>query len=129
MTRPLLWELFSQGGPVADVTLFETHAYVLFEHEESVPYCLALLSDIEVHGSILKLSPRARTKDTYVYVDYLSKVRMQLRSSWEQISHEKELELKPKKHAKQQTKQHTKHTKLIKSTRSTKLRTRSKRRR
>lgn len=85
ITKPLLLELFNQGGPVADITLFETHAYVLFQHEVSVPYCLALFNEIELHGNKLRLSPRARTKDTYSCIDYLTKIRDKIRDDYMRI--------------------------------------------
>ena len=50
MKRHLLQELFSQGGPVKDITMFDTHACVLFQHEESFPYCLALFNEVELFG-------------------------------------------------------------------------------
>lgn len=78
-TKDLLKELFMQGGPVVDITMFDTHAYVLFQHEESVPYCLALFNDIELHGSRLRISPRFKTKSTFAYLDYLIQVRRELR--------------------------------------------------
>jgi len=84
-TKTLLTELFSQGGPVADVTLFSTHAYVLFQDEESVAYCLALFNGIELHGRRLNLSPRAQDKDTYKFLDYLTRVRNKIRDDYMKI--------------------------------------------
>lgn len=78
-TKDLLRELFTQGGPVVDITMFDTHAYVLFQHEESVPYCLALFNDVEMFGSKLRMSPRFKTENTFAYVDYLSQVKCELR--------------------------------------------------
>lgn len=82
ITKPLLKDLFTQGGPVVDITLFETHAYILFQDEESVPYCLALFNEVELHGEKLRLNPRFRTKDTYCYINYLAKVRSRLRDEY-----------------------------------------------
>ena len=84
-TKHLLFELFHQGGPVTDITWLDTHAYVLFQHEESVPYCLALFSDIELHGRKLKLSPRIRTKTTYSFLDYLAQVRNKIKDDYMRI--------------------------------------------
>lgn len=84
-TERLLHEIFIQGGPVVSIKLFETHAYVHFEHEESVPYCLALFNDLELHGNVLRVSPRFKTKDTYSYADFLSKVRSTLMNEYRKI--------------------------------------------
>lgn len=81
-TKDLLKELFTQGGPVVDITMFDTHAYVLFQHQESVPYCLALFNDIELHDKKLRLSPRFKTKDTFSYVQHLAQVRDRLRDKY-----------------------------------------------
>lgn len=84
--RHLLKELFCQGGPVVDVTLFETHAYILFQHAESVPYCLALFHDIEIFGDKLKLKPRCHTSgNPYTYLDYLTSVRNTLREDYARV--------------------------------------------
>lgn len=81
-SKDLLKELFTQGGPVVDITMFDTHAYVLFQHQESVPYCLALFNNIELHDKKLRLSPKFKTKDTYSYLEYLAKVRDELRDQY-----------------------------------------------
>lgn len=78
-TKQLLKELFTQGGPVADITMFDTHAYVLFQHEVSVPYCLALFNEVELHGEKLRLNPRLKSKETFSYLNHLSKVRTKFR--------------------------------------------------
>lgn len=83
--KHLLKELFSQGGPVTDITMFDTHAYVLFQHEESVPYCLALFNEVELFGEKLKLNPRYRSEETLGYMRYLSEVRNRLRDEYAQI--------------------------------------------
>lgn len=84
--KRLLKELFSQGGPVMDVTLFETHAYVLFQHVESVPYCLALFNDIEMFGDKLRLKPRSFSDgNPYTHLDYLAEVRVKLREEYSKI--------------------------------------------
>lgn len=84
-TKHLLEELFTQGGPIRDVTLFETHAYILFHHEESVPYCLALFNEIELHGHKLRISPKVKGKDVYCYMKYLMAVRKKLMSEYMKI--------------------------------------------
>lgn len=78
MTKRLLEELFSQGGPVSEIILFETHAFVQFQHEESVPYCLALFNEIELHGQKLRISPRHKSKSAFCYLKYLMAVREKL---------------------------------------------------
>lgn len=112
-TKHLLKELFMQGGPVRDVTLFDTHAYVLFEDEESVPYCLALFNEIEVHGQKLRLNPRSKTKDAFCYLKYLTTVRKKLMDEYMKIpppelppKERRKIEPRPKKRAKQQQQQH-----------------------
>lgn len=83
--KHVLEELFTQGGPVKEVTMLDTHAYVLFQHEESVPYCLALFNEIELHGQKLRLNPRFRTSETYCYMKYLIAVRKKLMSEYMKI--------------------------------------------
>lgn len=85
-TKPLLKELFCQGAPVADITLFETHAYILFKDEESVAYCLALFNEIELHGEKLRLNPRVRSKNSYCFMSYLKKVRDRLRQEYQKVT-------------------------------------------
>lgn len=85
ITKHLLEELFTQGGPVRDITLFDTHAYVLFQHEESVPYCLALFNEVELHGHKLRLNPRIKSGDAFQYLRYLSTVRKRLMAEYRKI--------------------------------------------
>lgn len=84
-SKQLLEELFTQGGPVRDITLFDTHAYVLFEHEESVPYCLALLNEVELHGNKLRLNPRVKSANAFCYLKYLSTVRKKLMAEYRKV--------------------------------------------
>lgn len=84
--KHVLEELFTQGGPVKEVTMFDTHAYILFHHEESVPYCLALFNEVELYGQKLRLNPRNRTKETYCYLKYLLAVRKKLMSEYIKIT-------------------------------------------
>lgn len=84
-TKSMLHELFLQGGPVVDVTMFDTHAYILFKDEESVAYCLALFNEVELHGEKLRINPKFRTKNTYCYLNYLAKVRQSLRDANQKI--------------------------------------------
>lgn len=81
-----LKELFTQGGPVVDITMFDTHAYILFQDEISVPYCLALFNEVELHGEKLRLNPRSKTKDTYCFMNYLAKVRLRLKDDYAKVS-------------------------------------------
>lgn len=83
--KHLLKELFSQGGPVKDITMFDTHAYVLFQHEESVPYCLALFNEVELFGDKLRLNPRYRSDETFSYMKYLAAVRAKMRDEYAQV--------------------------------------------
>lgn len=81
-TKQLLKELFTQGGPVADITMFDTHAYVRFQHQESVPYCLALFNEVELFGDKLRLNPRHKSDNTFSYMKYLAQVRDKLRDEY-----------------------------------------------
>jgi len=85
-TKRLLEELFSQGGPIVNATVFQTHAYILFQDEVSVPYCLALFNEVELNGQKLRLSPRCKTKNTYCYLKYLMKVREKLKDQYMKIT-------------------------------------------
>lgn len=86
-TKHLLTELFTQGGPISDVTMMDTHAYVLFQHEESVAYCLALFNEIELHGNKLRISPRNRgDRKVFSYLKYLQDVRTKLRDQYFKIT-------------------------------------------
>lgn len=81
-TKKILKELFTQGGPVADITMFDTHAYVRFQHPESVPYCLALFNEVELFGDKLRLNPRHKSDTTFGYLRYLAQVRDKLRDEY-----------------------------------------------
>lgn len=84
-SKRLLEELFTQGAPIVDITMFDSHAYVLFQHEESVPYCLALFNEIELNGEKLRLNPRCKTNDAFCYLKYLNVVREKIRSEYMKI--------------------------------------------
>lgn len=77
-TKHLLEELFTQGGPLSDISMFDTHAFVQFQHEESVPYCLALFNELELHGHKLRISPRSKSRASFGYLKYLMAVREKL---------------------------------------------------
>lgn len=68
-----------------DVTLFDTHAYILLKDEESVPYCLALFSDIELHGRRLCINPKIRSKDVFTLRKHLVQVRDILKEQYRKI--------------------------------------------
>ncbi|XP_040181367.1 RNA-binding protein 7 [Rana temporaria] len=65
-TEELLFELFLQAGPVANVKIpkdkdgnTKPFAFVNFKHEESVPYAMSLLNGIKLFGRQLKLQYRS----------------------------------------------------------------------
>lgn len=74
-----------QGGPVTDVKLFETHAYVQFQDQDSVPYSLALFNDIELHGRKLRISAKHKSKSSLSYLKYLMQVREILRDQYRKM--------------------------------------------
>lgn len=81
----LIHELFTQGGPVTNISLVkkpEYHAIVRFQHEESVPYCLALFDGIELFGDPIRLNPLRYNKDTNSFLKYLKNVRSILRDQF-----------------------------------------------
>jgi hypothetical protein len=82
VTKKLLKELFTQGGPVADIAMFDDHAFVRFQHAESVPYCLALFNEVELFGDKLRLNPKYKSRDTFSYMRYLTQVREKLRDEY-----------------------------------------------
>lgn len=84
-TKHMLEELFTQGAPVANITMFDTHAYVLLHDEVSVPYCLALFRDIELHGEKLRISPRIKGKPMYIYINQLENIRKKLMDAYRKI--------------------------------------------
>lgn len=87
-TSNLLYELFCQGGPIKSISLKykpEPNAFVRFQHDESVPYCLALFDGIELHGRLLRLNPLRYNKNTHSYLDYLKDVRRRLRDEYAKI--------------------------------------------
>lgn len=87
---PLLYELFTQGGPVKKVVMMvrgpEPHAIVHFHHEESVPYCLALFNGLQMHGELLRLNPLRYNKNTNSYLNYMNEVRRKLRDEFASIT-------------------------------------------
>lgn len=56
VTEELLYELFLQAGPLEDVRIPQVNGvsrnfgFVIFTHEESVPYAIALLDQITLYG-------------------------------------------------------------------------------
>lgn len=75
--------------------MFDSYAYVLFQHEESVPYCLALFNETEINGQKLRLNPRYKTECAYSYLKYLHTVRDKMRSEYMKIPPP---DLPPKRH-------------------------------
>ncbi|VDP63582.1 unnamed protein product [Schistosoma mattheei] len=62
ITTDILYELFLQAGPLEDVTVKDTFAFVTFEDEESVPYACSLFEGITLYGTELKIRPRQNSK-------------------------------------------------------------------
>ncbi|TNN13520.1 Cytosolic Fe-S cluster assembly factor NUBP2 isoform 1 [Schistosoma japonicum] len=62
ITTELLYELFLQAGPLEDVTVKDTFAFVTFEDEESVPYACSLFEGITLYGRELIIRPRQNSK-------------------------------------------------------------------
>lgn len=93
-TKELLEELFMQGGPVTDVKLFDSHAYVQFQDPESVSYSLALFSEIELHGQKLRINAKQKSRESLSHLKYLQQVREILREQYKKIPPPK---LPPKK--------------------------------
>lgn len=85
ITKPLIEELFIQAGPIHFINLFKTHAKIVFEHEETVPYSIALLNGIELNGDILRLSPQMSDKNSYCYHKYLMEVRNKLMKEYRKM--------------------------------------------
>lgn len=85
-TKDLLEELFMQGGPVTDVKLFDTHAYVQFQDQDSVSYSLALFNDIELHGRKIRISPKSKSRESLSHLKYLMQVREILREQYSKMS-------------------------------------------
>lgn len=86
---PLLYELFTQGGPIKNINIVkrpEPHAIIRFQHDESVPYCIALFDGIELHGRLLRLNPLRRSRNSHSYLEYLHAVRHKLRDEFSQIT-------------------------------------------
>lgn len=88
-TNTLLYELFCQGGPIKSISFCkrpDDHAIIRFQHDESVPYCLALFEGIELHGRLLRMNPLRYNKNTNLYLDYLKEVRHKFRDEYAQIT-------------------------------------------
>ncbi|CAH8484481.1 unnamed protein product [Heterobilharzia americana] len=62
ITSDLLYELFLQAGPLEDVTVKGTFAFVTFEDEESVPYACTLFEGLTLHGTELIVRPKQNSK-------------------------------------------------------------------
>lgn len=87
-TSTLLYELFCQGGPIKSIILCkrpDEHAIIRFQHDESVPYCLALFEGVELHGRLLRMNPLKYNKNTYMYTNYLREVRHKFRDEYAKI--------------------------------------------
>lgn len=66
VTEDLLFELFTQAGPVENVKIVKDRtgahrgfAFVTFKHEESVPYTIALMEGVHLFGKVLNLQRRS----------------------------------------------------------------------
>ncbi|XP_014292216.1 RNA-binding protein 7 [Halyomorpha halys] len=61
VTEELLYELFLQAGPLEDVRIPQVNGvsrnfgFIVFTHEESVPYAIALLDQISLYGRTIYL--------------------------------------------------------------------------
>ncbi|CAH8461726.1 unnamed protein product [Schistosoma turkestanicum] len=62
ITTDILYELFLQAGPLEDVTVKDTFAFVTFEDEESVPYACSLFEGVTLYGTELIIRPRQNSK-------------------------------------------------------------------
>uniref|UniRef100_A0A0A9WUU6 RNA-binding protein 7 n=1 Tax=Lygus hesperus TaxID=30085 RepID=A0A0A9WUU6_LYGHE len=55
VTEDLLYELFSQAGPVEKVNISNPFGFVRFKHQCSVPYAVNLMEGIRLFGRTLKI--------------------------------------------------------------------------
>lgn len=77
-THDLIKELCIQGGPVKNVVVRPDHAFVEFEHKESVGYAKALFDGVVLFGRKLVMEPKLKNDPYYfeysqrllAYVDY-----------------------------------------------------------
>lgn len=82
----MLKTLFSfhfQAGPVDYVTRPKDRpfAFVVFEHEESVPYSIALLKGVQLFGRNLDMRPRDGTEQARRISYYMDEVRQKKRQA------------------------------------------------
>lgn len=83
VTEDILYELFLQAGPLENVSLpknndgsLKGYAFITFKHPISVPYTVALMSDISLYGKALKLDVRKGTETEHnPYLEKLSQYR------------------------------------------------------
>ncbi|KAI1287291.1 RNA-binding protein 7 [Halotydeus destructor] len=67
VTKDLLYELFIQVGPVRNVVFKPDHAFVEFEHEDSVGYALAMMDGVQLFGESMYLEPKISSQDAFKY--------------------------------------------------------------
>ena len=70
-TNRLLKELFIQAGPVRNIVLKPTHAFVEFEDADSVGYAKALLDGVMLFKRKLTLDPKERNPAYFRYTQCL----------------------------------------------------------
>lgn len=85
-TSNLLWELFVQGGPIEAVIVRHDHAFVRFQDEISVAFCLALFSDLELFGTPIRIRPKyCKDQKVWRYKKTLSQIHEHLSDTFRDL--------------------------------------------
>lgn len=71
-TEKLLRELCLQAGPLRKVVMRPDHAFIEFDHIESVGYAKALLDGVFLFGKPLSMEPKIRLTEHFKYMNALT---------------------------------------------------------
>lgn len=71
VTKDILLELFIQVGPVRNIVLKPSFAFIEFQDVESVAYAIAAMDGVQLFGRTLNLEPKIRSEEVFRYLNNL----------------------------------------------------------
>lgn len=71
VTKEILQELFIQVGPVRNIVLKNSFAFIEFQDTDSVAYALAAMDGVQLFGKTLNLEPKIKSEGVFKYLKNL----------------------------------------------------------
>ena len=71
ITKDILQELFIQVGPVRNIVLKPSFAFIEFQDADSVSYALAAMDGVQLYGKTLNIEPKIRSDEVFKHVKNL----------------------------------------------------------